>query len=117
MKRDLDFCREILLHVEGLSAGLVRLDEENFPERDPDEIDYHVRLLVDAGLLDGPGNGTVQGLTWKGHEFLDAARDDTMWNRAKGVVKEKAGGAAFDLVKDTLLELGKRAVFGALGIG
>ena len=59
----------------------------------PGEIQaYHAGLLIDAGLVEGR---TVQGnhgqiigavitrLTWAGHDFLDAARNDTVWNKAK----------------------------------
>ncbi|MBV9852527.1 MAG: DUF2513 domain-containing protein [Armatimonadetes bacterium] len=62
------------------------------------ELAYHVKLLSQAGLIDvkhwqtGDGNEVwlPKTLTWQGHEFLDAARNDTTWNKAKGQSKAKA---------------------------
>ena len=42
-------------------------------------------------------------LTWQGHEFLDAARNDTIWRKAKKKVLETTGGLAFDVLKAALL--------------
>lgn len=39
-----------------------------------------------------------QRFTWRGNEFLDAARDDTVWNRAKARFADTAGALKFDLV-------------------
>jgi hypothetical protein len=33
----------------------------------------------------------VSRLTWEGHEFLDAARDEKRWKKAMSTVKEKGG--------------------------
>jgi hypothetical protein len=85
MKRDMDLIRQILLSTE---ADENKIDAKFTQE----EIAYHASLLKDAGFLDaaivrGPRNQphgcVLQGLTWDGHEFLDAMRDDTLWKRAK----------------------------------
>ena len=56
------------------------------------EVAYHVWLLVDAGYLDAliqrdhknvPSAFHINSLTWEGHEFLDAMRDETLWKKAK----------------------------------
>src|SRR5262249_23848199 len=72
------------------------------------EISYNVKQLEEAGLITAIDISTSDGfdvrpkrLTWKGHEFLDAVRNDTIWHKAKEVVMEKAGGLAFDLVRET----------------
>jgi hypothetical protein len=77
----------------------------------------HIRLMVDAGLIEGEAhpvgdmqNGGVfiiEGLTWKGHDFLDAARSDTVWNATKGRMA-KAGSWTFGLVLEVLKEEAKR---------
>ena len=46
-------------------------------------------------------------LTWEGHEFLDAARDDTRWNAAKRTVTSTTGGLAFEFLKAVLIHKGK----------
>jgi hypothetical protein len=51
-------------------------------------------------------------LTWKGHEFLEASRDDTRWKQAKETVVKKAGGVVFELLKEVLIEGAKRTLFG-----
>lgn len=38
-------------------------------------------------------------VTWAGHEFLDTARNETVWTRTKELVKEKGGSASFEVVK------------------
>jgi hypothetical protein len=52
----------------------------------------HVALLFDAGLAEGRLVNTnthgivaasIDRLTSAGHDFLDAARNDTVWNKAK----------------------------------
>ena len=57
-----------------------------------DQIGYHAWMLAEEGLLEGvPTHGVssaVHGLmprclTPKGHDFLEAARNPTRWERAK----------------------------------
>jgi hypothetical protein len=42
-------------------------------------------------------------LTWEGHEFLDAARDNGRWEKAKGAMS-KVGGFVFDISKQLLIQ-------------
>ena len=81
------------------------------------EVVEHIALMIDAGLIEGeaypsarsPGGGSfiITGLTWKGHDFLDAARNDTVWNATKGRMA-KAGAWTFGLVLEVLKEEAKR---------
>jgi Hypothetical protein (DUF2513) len=114
--RYMDLCREILRQIEESpesASPTVKVDGHS-----PEEISYHVKLLgeadlVEVGFADGRFNdeepdGSVRtrfqkvyspvSLTWQGHEFLDAARDDTIWQRGKERVLKVAGGLAFDLL-------------------
>ena len=76
------------------------------------EVTYHVKLLEEAGLLEIRDLSNLSGLqyyptrlTWAGHEFLDAARDDSRWQKAKRLVIEKAGSLSFELLKQALMKL------------
>lgn len=119
MKRDMDLARKILLAVEekGGTRGGLDLD---IPGHAKDEVSYHVQLLAEAGLLEAQDLSTMHGfevrpkrLTWNGHEFLEAARNDTVWNRAKEIVKEEGGSIPFDLLKALLFKLAS----GLFGLG
>jgi Hypothetical protein (DUF2513) len=113
MKRDPDLCRQILLEVERDSP---KLDIEGHTEA---EILYHCELLVEAGLLQGQvvrgGSGEIVGamiqkLTWEGHDFLDAARSDTNWKKAKDQIVKTGGSWTFEIVKSLLVEIAKRSL-------
>jgi hypothetical protein len=49
-------------------------------------------------------------LTWAGHEFFDAACNDTLYHKAKGMLLEKGGGLPFVVLNDLLVSLVKNAV-------
>ena len=118
MRRDMDLIREILLKVEGNNNpfGMEAVEIEG---RTPQDVGYQMKLLVEAGLVEA-GDRTYCGadamywhsarLTWEGHEFLDAARDDTRWNKMKAMVKEKAGTVGFEVVKQVLVVLARQAM-------
>ena len=73
MKRDMELIRIILLDAEGET-------EVDLSPYSQDQIYYHTQLLYDRGFLEGTaglgGNFYAESLTWEGHDFLDAARDD-----------------------------------------
>jgi hypothetical protein len=113
MKRDMDLIRKVLFEMEKwpLSGGGSDLEIQGYSG---EEVTYHIMLLVEAGLIkaldassrSGPAFIPVR-LTWQGHEFLDAARDDTRWNKAKDAMN-KAGGFVFEVGKALLIELMKQ---------
>jgi DNA-binding HxlR family transcriptional regulator len=121
MERNMDLARSILLEIEKYPthSGWMRVSVEGFS---PEEISYHVKLLTDAGLVESTkyaaGNETPEyipvNMTWAGHEFLDAARNDSRWNKAKKIMKEKGGGIVFEVLKSLLIELTKADVLGYL---
>lgn len=84
----------------------------DIPDRSQAEINYHLLLLTEAGLLfqadmtKSPVAVLVLPirLTWQGHEFLDAIKNDTVWQRIKDTVKEKGGSIPFDVLKALALK-------------
>ncbi len=110
MKRDMDLARRILLEVEKVPDPMRPIDLaiEGYESVD---VSYHVQLLHEAGLLvatDFTSNSgykwSPRRLTWAGHEFLDAARDDTLWNKVKAQVKDKLASVSFDMLKALLVK-------------
>lgn len=80
MRRNLDLCVKILEQVEA-KRGTFEAAEIVVEGFDEDTVGYHVRLLCDAGLLEGldsTGIGSrgyrtlVTHLTNEGHEYLEA---------------------------------------------
>ena len=120
MKLDPDLARAILLQVEATPANRTSRDPE-IEGYSEDEIFEHVELLNEAGYLEakivrsGSGDARiytvfVTRLTWDGHEFLNAARNDTLWRRAKDKVTTSGGAMSLSILKAVLTDLAKRAV-------
>ena len=116
MRRDLDVARSILRQVED-SPTVGTWVELAVDGHTDEEISYHVMLLAKEGLIDASDLSSSDGyvwkplrLTWAGHEFLDAARDESRWAQAKAIVLKKGGSLTFDVLKAVLIELMKRAV-------
>lgn len=107
MTRDMDLIRAILLWIEARPEGHNvnwKLEIEGYTA---EQIGYHCYLLAQAGLIEAVNGGGLSSkspsyipikLTWDGHEFLDAAKDDGLWKQAKEQVLGPAGGAAFSLL-------------------
>ena len=45
-------------------------------------------------------------MTWRGHEFLDQVRQDTVWNKVKGAAREKG----LDLSMDVVVSIAKTVI-------
>lgn len=61
------------------------------------EISYHVMLLHESGLLKATDSSDFGEFDWKqcvtyeGHEFIEAAKSDTVWHKAKESVIRSTG--------------------------
>jgi len=116
MKRDMDLIRQILLSVEADEHGFV--DKLELLDYTQEQIGYHIYLLGEAGLanvLTTTSHGSkspkaiIRNLTWAGHEFLDSARENTIWNQAKDKIN-KIGGATLPIWIALLTELAKKQI-------
>lgn len=120
MKRDLDLIRLVLLEVEkndeptrGISVAV-----EGYSDV---QIQYHVKLLRDAGFIVARSGSSPEkmdyqpkSLTWAGHDFLDATRSATIWNRVKTKLKDIGTDAPMSLVQQLAMKYLKDA-FGLAG--
>ncbi len=120
MKRDMELIRKILLVIEEqyIDVALYNIEVDGY---DLKTVAYHCKILYDVGFIDDYGgsygdnelqNFGVGSLTWEGHEFLDAARDDKRWKNAMSTVKEKGGAITIDILKQLLIQLMKNAFLG-----
>jgi len=99
----MDLVRKILLFAEeNVRDSFIKPVIDGY---EPKEIAYHVHLLQQADFLavrDINSEKWVGGMTWAGHDFLDAARNDTVWNKVKAQAKEKAVALPFEVLKTAL---------------
>jgi hypothetical protein len=116
----MELIRKLVLKIEDAPTGYAP-DELEIEGYTAEQIGYHAYLILDAGLAegdrvdhmasDGP-EAILRNLTWVGHEFADAARDDTRWKKAMGMVQEKGGSVSLSVLTQLLTALMK----GALGL-
>jgi hypothetical protein len=127
MKRDMDLIRKLLLRIEAehLRAGSalflsVREPPLRLPGDDPDNVDYAMRLIADAGFLDltktqGADSYGLRGISWRGHEFLDSVRDPEIWRQTKEGAS-KAGAFTIELLTDLAKGFVKTQIKKATGV-
>lgn len=119
MKRDMELVRKILFALEEGEHGFVRgVRIDGYTD---EQVGYHAYLMKEAGLIRaadtthlGSSSPEAQpsGLTSAGHDFVDAARSDTIWNKALTKIKEAGGSVTLS----TLTGLLKRLVDEQLGL-
>lgn len=116
MKRDLNLVREILLAVEASDADPYDMMELQIEGHTKCEIAYHVMMMHEAELITATDVSSIgtnhfhwkpRHIRWAGHEFLDAARNDSIWKKATNMVAEKTGGASLDLLIEVLTGMAK----------
>lgn len=117
MKRDMDLVREILIAMEHSGNGNWDFDALGYERQ---QVYLHIELMKEHGLVEamivpahsGPEHGIlscrIKRLTWKGHDFLDEARDKSIWEQAKRKCLNGTGGLSFELLKDCLIHVAKQ---------
>jgi DNA-binding HxlR family transcriptional regulator len=117
MQRDMDLVREILGTVEAADAEELRHCWLEMPGYTQSVVAQHVEIMQEAGLVEAhvlafdgvpPQAARVFRLTWAGHDFLAAVRNDTVWAKSKQLLKEKGGALTFDMLKAVAVQFGKQ---------
>lgn len=110
MKLDPDLVRAILITYEELPfMGGKNIQIEGYSKED---LIYHQELLEEAGFIkakinrydNGGGSVYARRLTYKGHEFLNASRDEGRWKTVRDALN-KSGGFVMDVAQALLIAL------------
>lgn len=115
MKRDMELVRRILLALEAHASGSAPTPF-TIKGYDQDVIGHHVYLMAQGDLLTaaevtafGDAPIAIPGtITWKGHEFLDATRSETVWRQVRTVLKDKGVSLPFALVQELAIQVLKK---------
>ena len=111
MQKDLDLIRLLLFELEGEESV-------DLSDYSTEQLNYHKALVVDAGFAEGvinystaknaspdiPDLALLNRLTYAGHAFLDNARSEKVWNKAKGLVKQNGLALTLEAMKIALAE-------------
>jgi len=121
LKRSLDLIREILLSIEEYEperiSSLQTISPKDYSGTEAQNY-HHIKMLRDAYLIDlagkplMSGDFPIHGMTMGGHDFLDAIRDQGVWDKTKDRLG-KAGGWTLDIV----LAVAKEELKRRLGLG
>ncbi|URD53492.1 DUF2513 domain-containing protein [Chroococcidiopsis sp. CCNUC1] len=115
MKRDMELVKKILIEIESQESGYAPTNMliEGYAQ---EQIHYHSYLMIQAGLIEGirctnlsstSPQAIPRSLTSAGHDFLDAARNEALWNKAMTIVQEKGGAITVAVLSQLLSSLMK----------
>ena len=115
MTRDMELVRKILLEIEKQESGYapINIVIDGYTQ---EQIRYHAFIMMEGGLIEGMKRTDLSSkspqvipkrLTWSGHEFLEAARNDTVWKKAMGIVQDKGGTITVTMLGQLLTSLMK----------
>lgn len=106
MKRDLDLVRTILKEIEDEVPPNRTADNIKIDGYDQDTVYAHVKLLIDEEYLEGKVlmammgivGVHISGLTWKGHDFVSATKDESLWDKAKKSILKPTASMTVDVL-------------------
>lgn len=122
MKRDMELIRQVMIEIEKNPDPMqpIEIHIAGFSDL---EVSYHVMLLAEHGFVEAINFTTHDGFEWQaqrltfeGHEFLDAARSDTIWKTAKEKIVSTTGVLTLESLKFALPLVLKHMLSGHLGL-
>lgn len=103
MRLDWECVRAILVATEELEGERDVVAPATLPGFTEDEVVEHIRLLCEAGFIEGFPKGPrpmfSKRLTWSGHELLATLRSKELWSQIKLTAKERSLALSFEVVK------------------
>lgn len=111
MQRDMDLVRKVVLAAE---SGPPFPPIEGYTD---DAVKYHKMLAIEAGLLAGqsrkdhtrpteiPTAVLITDVTWAGHDFIQAIREETNWRKVKAYVADSGKQLSIEMVKAAVRQL------------
>jgi predicted nucleotide-binding protein len=97
LKRDVDLLRKLLLQIEDRERPSWKDLTKDMSDSDAENVLQHINMLAEAGLIRGlrvPLHGFVLWqdleLTFEGHEFIEAVRNENTWEANKRKAKSLA---------------------------
>jgi hypothetical protein len=109
----MDLIRLLLLEIEGEEP---KPDLSAYTE---EQKIHHWALLIEAGLVHGevleggdgePRGAAVSRLTWTGHDFLAAARSDSIWKKVTDHVKKAGVQVPMSILEELLKQFLKQSL-------
>lgn len=122
MKRDPRLIRALLHAVEAKTDAAHRTAEDlPIDGFDRGQVSYHLRLLYEAGFVSGEAIRSTSNpdrvidfwvfdLTWLGHEFLAAARDNGAWRAVLDRLGGEVASVPFSVLTALLIDEAKKRV-------
>jgi hypothetical protein len=116
MKRDYELIRLLMLEIESKDNPI---DSKNIEINgyDLSQINFNLQLLIEAQLVIGDvkeyyGENNkaiiVERLSWEGCDFLDDARNESVWKKTMATVKEKGESVSFTVLIQLLISAAKQ---------
>ncbi|WP_155657647.1 DUF2513 domain-containing protein [Aliivibrio fischeri] len=108
MKREIELVRDILFSIEKTD------DIKSINTYPLDIVNKHVDLLIEGGFVikNNYGFDSVflidYRLTWNGHEFLDAIRQNEVWSTIKTEFKDASISTIFKVGKELVEGITKK---------
>ena len=121
MKRDMELVRKLVLAMEEAPRGTYS-NTLNVDGRTDEEIGFHVCLLLNEGFVEGRDTtelagpvpeAIATGLTWQGHNFAAAARNESRWARVMNLLSNSAESATLVTISNLLQGAAARALAAA----
>jgi Hypothetical protein (DUF2513) len=117
MKRDLELIRQLMLAIE-LRDTRFSTESIEIDGYDSSQINYHLKLMIEAELVVGKvisqfNNRTtiiIEKLSWEGCNFLDDARNESVWQKTMEIVKDKGGSVSVGVLIQLLASVAKQLV-------
>ena len=115
-ERNFDLIRSILLVIESSPPdSTITNSQLNIEGHDPSIVGFHVEMLKNAGFIDAvieknfSGSAfMIKGINWEGYEFLDNAKNDTIWKKFKAQAESKGSSMSMTVANGLLTALGKK---------
>jgi len=121
MKRDMELIRKLLFKLEEmLDEGTEYVPTASDFDVEDKVMRQHLRLLHEANLIKAEiipdtedyevKHYLPQWITWQGHEFIAATRDESIWNKTQQTLKKVSGSATLAIVQEIATKLAMKAI-------
>ena len=115
MKRDNEYLRGLLFEIESNEDDLYFVTVTMGMSAEERKEFYHIQLLCDDGYVIQVSEDGYR-LTAQGHDFIEAIRDEGIWEKTKKAVTETGGNATLEMVKIIAVGLLKKKISEHSGI-